>query len=42
MAREGRKIPAGREAPNVAAVRSVLAKAVTRRRVTTVNDCEVL
>lgn len=42
IAREGRKIPAGRDAPNVAAVRRVFAKAVTRRRVTTVYDCEVL
>lgn len=33
MAREGRKMPAGTNAPNVTAVRRVLAKAVTRRRV---------
>ena len=34
MVREGRKIPAGKAAPNVTAVRRVLAKAVTRSRMT--------
>ena len=42
MAREGRKIPAGTEAPKVMAVRIVLAKAVTRRRRTIVPVWEEL